>query len=387
MLLTRRRIGIDYYIKRLNMIVFTGALIWIAVLYIINNRGIVDFSEEYKVTQLQSFIAMSYLVFFLGLRSGGADSFAYIEQYMKLEPGIRRVVTLLFNFHEPENFFLAFGTFMKSLFGDNYTPYLFSITALSGYSIARFFRKYSVSFYTSMILFMFLGYWTWMYNGIRQFWAASILYLCFDALVKGNLFLYVLGILIASRLHTSALIMIPVYFLVRSEPWTRRSLIPILVAAFALFLNVPFMHVLESIAIETEYGSILNNYYFMSDSGSNPIRTILYAIPTALAFINRDIIEREAPLFIKICVNMSLICVCVSAVANVTSGIYIGRLPIYFSLYNLVLYPWLFCHIETKDQRIVIPSITLLFLIYFVYINYYYSNITYYSDILGLTFK
>lgn len=369
------------------MVVYTGAIVWIILLAALNNRGVIELSNKYEVTPLQSFFAMFYLVFFTGLRSGGADTYAYIGAYIKLLPGINRVAAMLFNYHEPENLFYAFGIFMKTLFGNNYTPYLLSIAALSGFSIAKFFRKYSIGFYTSMILFMLCGYWTWMYNGIRQFWATSIVYLCFGFLEAGNPFLYVLGVIIASRLHTSALIMLPIYYLVRTEPWTKRALIPILVAAFALFLNAPFMYILEGVATSTEYGSILNNSYFMSDSGSNPIRTLLFAIPTVLAFINRDTIERKAPDYIKICVNMSLICVCVSAVANATSGIYIGRLPIYFSLYNLVLYPWMFCHTELKNQRGMVPAIMLLYVAYFIYDNFIHGNIIYTSNILGLTFK
>lgn len=223
-----------------------------------------------------------------------------------------------------------------------------------------------------------------MFNGIRQFLAVAITFLSLILIDEEEPIKYILAVLIASRIHTSALLMIPAFFLVRGEPWRTKTVVTILLAVLAVVFSDRFLGILGTLTVGTDYGNILSNNYFLSDDGSNPIRTALYAIPTVLAFIQRDEIERKAPYVIKICVNMSVICVCVSAIANVTSGIYIGRLPIYFSMYNLILLPWIFCNTEIRGRRGWIPGIMVLYLSEYVYEYYFRSHIYYVSDVLRL---
>ena len=366
------------------MIIYTGALIWIFLLYAFDNAGIIDLSDRIEASHLIAFLAMFYLVFFIGLRSAGADTSAYLANYNNIEPGFDKAISMLYNFQKEENLFAAYGILVKTLFGNNYTPYLFGIASFSGLAVSKVLYKYSENYYLSMFFFVLWGTWSWMYNGIRQFWAVSIVFLCLSLIQNNNPFLYVIGVLIASRIHTSALMMLPVYFIVNGEPWRRKTIIPVVLTAFAIIFTAPFLGALGSVTEGMDYGEVLNGYYFSTDTGSNPIRTIVFAIPTVLAFMNRDTIEKEAPDIIKICVNMSLLCVCVSAIANVTSGIYIGRLPIYFSIYNMILYPWLFCNTEIKERKGWIPLIMMFYGAYYVFENYIHGRPYYYSEILGL---
>ena len=366
------------------MIIYTGALFWILVLSVFDNAGIIDLSERIVASRFLAFMAMFYLVFFIGLRSAGADTAAYLLNYKKIEPGFSNSISMLFNFQEEENIFAAYGITLKTLFGQNYSPYLFGIATISGLSVFKVLYKYSENYYLSMLFFVLWGTWSWMYNGIRQFWAVSMVFLCLSLIENNRPIMYMISVLIASRIHTSALMMLPVYFIVNGEPWKRRTIIPVVVTFFALIFTGPFLGVLGSITEGMDYGEALNGRYFSVDTGSNPIRTLIFAIPTVLAFINRDTIEKEAPQVIKICVNMSLLCVCVSAIANVTSGIYMGRLPIYFSVYNMILYPWLFCNTEIKDRQGWISLLMMLYIAYFVFDNYIHGHPYYYSEFLGL---
>ena len=179
--------------------------------------------------------------------------------------------------------------------------------------------------------------------------------------------------------------MIPVYFLVRSEPWETKTLITVGIAAFSVVFTNYFLNTMVTVteSMNLDYGSVFSNNYFLEDDGSSPIRTLIYAVPTIMAFTQRDTIRREAPDLIKVCVNMSIVCVCVSAIANVTSGIYVGRLPIYFSMYNLILLPYLFIHTDVKNRGWILP-VMLMYIALFIYENYFYGHPYYYSEFLGL---
>lgn len=366
------------------MIIYTGALIWVLLIYLYNNSGVIALDEKQEVTKGQAFLAMSYLVFFIGLRSAGADTAAYLRSYSQYPTGFGIALRTLLDLKSEETLFAAYGIFIKTIFGSNYTPFLLGLAAITGFSVAKCLFKYSEGFFTSMILFILWGMWIWMFNGVRQFLAVAITFGGLTFIDEDEPIKYIATVLIASRIHTSALMMIPVYFLIRSEPWRAKTILTILVAVFAVTFSNSFLGVLGMITGGTDYGSILTNSYFLNDDGSNPIRTALYAIPTILAFIVRDTIEREAPDVIKICVNMSVVCVCVSAIANVTSGIYIGRLPVYFSVYNMILLPWIFCHTDIRERQGWIPGIMFLYLLEYVYECYIRGGIYYASDVLNL---
>lgn len=75
-------------------------------------------------------------------------------------------------------------------------------------------RRHSVNPALSVFLFSAMSFYFASFNGIRQFIAISIILLLFDYLAKRKVIKYLLGVIVASMFHTSALIMIPVYFLV-----------------------------------------------------------------------------------------------------------------------------------------------------------------------------
>ena len=368
------------------MIIFSGVLVWIIILDLLNN-GRLSLQDAQYTTKTCAFLSMAYFVFFLGLRNAGADTHAYLLGYKKIEPGIQNLLKILTHFTEEESLFDAYGIFMKSIFGDNYVPYLFGIAAVSGFAVAICLYKYSVGFYTSMILFTLWGIWVWMYNGIRQFLAVSLSFLCLTIIDDEKPLRYILCILIISRIHTTALIMIPVLLLVTGEPWRLRTLIIILLAVFGVVFTSPFMEILEVITTGTEYNNTLTTINFLSDTGSHPIRTIVFAIPPLLAFLVRDEIRNRAPIVIKLCVNLSILCVVVSAIANVTSGIYIGRLPIYFSVYDLILLPWIFINTKIREKPGWISLIMILYVMLYIYENYIHGNIYYSSEVLNIYLK
>ena len=366
------------------MIIYTGALLWMLLIYLYKYDGIIAFDEMQEASKLEAFLVMFPLVFFIGLRSRGADTTTYISSYNLLPVGFKVAIHTLLDFSKRETLFEAYGIFMKTIFGSNYTPYLFGIAAGSGYAITKVLRRYSDAFFTSTILFMLWGTWAWMFNGIRQFWAVSITFLGLRFIDEDKPVQYLIIVLIASRIHATALLMIPIYFIVRGNPWELKTLVTIIFAISIILSSNHFLGILVTAMEGMDYGNILTSEYFINDNGSHPIRTVLYSIPTVLAFMERETIKNCGSGIIKICVNMSIICVCFSAIANVTSGLYFGRLPIYFSIYNMILLPWIFCHTDVREQKGWIPAIMILYTAFYIYEHYFYGFYRYTSEILHL---
>ena len=105
-------------------------------------------------------------------------------------------------------------------------------------SVALILYKYSCNFAVSAFLFMASCQFTWMFNGMRQFLVASIMFFCTDLILKKKFFIYALIVCILSTIHQSALILIPVYFIVTGEPWSKRTMLFVGCIILAIILQI-----------------------------------------------------------------------------------------------------------------------------------------------------
>ena len=104
------------------------------------------------------------------------------------------------------------------------------------------------------------------------------------------------------------------------------------------------------------------------DDGTNPLRVLLYSIPAILAFMGRDRIRKENDSLINLCTNMSIVTMGLYVVSMFTSGIFLGRLPIYASLYSYILLPWEIRHLfALQSRRIVLLGLLGMYLLFYYY--------------------
>lgn len=369
------------------MIVYIGMILWILFLGAVCRKRIVLNSltgqTEYRATSQQAFLSMAIVVFFIGLRSAGADTHAYISMYQSLPTGISSIVETLKS-GESEAGFTVFGILVKTFLSEDFHVYLFLIAAISGFCVVFALKKYSPYFTTSMLLFMLMGTFTWMINGIRQFLAVSIAFAAVGLILKRKMIPYILLILFLSTIHTSAIILLPIYFIVGGEAWNKRTMLILGLSVAVIFFTARFTNFLDSALVGTNYEGAVEQ--FAMDDGSNPIRTMISAVPVVIAFMNRRIVKRKGSAMINVCINMSIIGVALSIVANVTSGILMGRLPIYFTIYNLILLPWLVYETCGKLRDIIYPAMIGCYAFFFYYENFATNHYYYISDILHMNF-
>lgn len=110
--------------------------------------------------------------------------------------------------------FLFLNYFLAS-FGFSYTIMFFSVALISWFFL---FKGLAAKFLPLFIFFVFVDeYFFWSMNGIRQFVAISIFIFSIRFIIQKNLKKYSASILIASLFHTSALILLPFFFI----PWEK----------------------------------------------------------------------------------------------------------------------------------------------------------------------
>ena len=343
---------------------------------------------ENRVNLFMAFVTFSVIIFFAGLRSGVADTWTYIDMFKEypLWPDAYKFIT------DPsarEPGFRIFTVLIKTYISQDYQPWLFIIASISGICIMYPLYKYSCNYGMSVFLFMVSCQFTWLLNGMRQFLVAAILFACTPLILNKKPIPYIIIVLILSTFHKSALIMIPAYFIVDSEPWSKRTMLFIACIILAMVFTSQFTGLLDTVVENTDYASSMAEFKD-TDDGTKPIRILVESIPIIIAFLYKDRIKEKLTPIIKISINMSLIAIGVYIISKIArSGIMLGRLPIYFSLYNLILLPWLINNTFEKNERRIINFFMIICYLGFFY---YQMQITrnsfgYVSSILKISVR
>ena len=102
------------------------------------------------------------------------------------------------------------------------------------------------------------------------------------------------------------------------------------------------------------------------------IRVLVFCIPPLMAFFFRQHIAAANVPIINLAVNMSVASMGAYIVSSFTSGIFIGRVPVYFSLYNYMLLPWI---INRFFEKRTAKLIYLLLMICYMGFYYYQMHI------------
>lgn len=324
-----------------------------------------------RASKTMVFWIFGYIVFWVGVRDAFVDTAAYIARFNLAT--LKELNYLDYTFGSGWGF-TVIEVLFKTFISDNYHVWLMFLAIVMGVCIAIIFHKYSCDFYYTMFLFLATTTFTWMMNGIRQFLAVVIIFASTPLLEKKKWLPYCIIVLLCSTIHASCIIMIPVYFIVQSKPWRIQTILVIMGALLILVFASNFTDVLDVLLSETKYANVSEK--FAVDDGVNPLRVLVYSVTTFLAFLGRKILAKENRI-VDIFVNMSIITSGLYFVGMATSGILMGRLPIYTQMYEFILLPYVIERCFTPKSRKIMYIVSIIcFLGYF----YLMTRGTYYSS-------
>ena len=342
---------------------------------------------ESRTNLFMAIMAFSIIIFFAGMRSYVADTSAYINIFNQY-PLFSAAHDVIFDSSAREPGFRVFSILIKTYISQDYQVWLFIIATISGICIMYPLYKYSCNYGISLFLFMASCQFTWMFNGMRQFLVAAIMFSCTELILKNKTLLYIIIVCILSTIHKSAFILIPMYFIAQGEPWNKRTLLFIGCIILAMLFTTKFTNLLTDVVEQTDYASSVEEFK-ATDDGTNPIRILVESVPIILAFIYRNKIKDKLTPIIKLSINMSLIASGLYIISKVaSSGVLLGRLPIYFSMYNLILLPWLLKNIfADREKDLVYYTMIICYFSFFYYqMVITWDGMGYASEILHLKY-
>ncbi len=313
-------------------------------------------------------MAVPYIVW-AGYRSDVfGDTGAYREAFTEAPSSFPELSDYLDTITKDKGFY-GLVAVLKSFFRINDIGCFLVLAGFQILVIVCLYRKYSSFYWFSFFLFIAsTDYMSWAQNGVRQFLAVTIALLATPFMLKKKYIPTILLIILASTMHQSALLMIPLMFIAQGKPWNSRTILFLILVLAAILYVGKFTSLLDNAMQETQYANMVNDWTSWNDDGTNPVRVLIYSIPAILSFIGLKHIQEANDPVINLCTNMSIISSGIYLVSMVTSGIFIGRLPIYVSLYSYILLPWEIEHIfMRKSARLVTVAAVVAYCGFFYY--------------------
>ena len=263
--------------------------------------------------------------------------------------------------------FSVITAILKRLVGGREVVYFTIIAAVCLICVMYAYKRYSCSFIISAFLFIASAdYLQWTYNGIRQFIPVAILFACAGLIVKKKYVPLIILILVLSSIHATAILMLPMIFIVQGKAWNKKTLLFAVSIIFAIAFVDQFTDLITNIMENTQYSNEVDQY--LSTEGTSIQRILVYSMPAVLAMLFKKRIDAANDPVINLAANMSLIAAFAYILSGFTSGLFLGRIPIYFSLYNYILIPWIIEKTFTKNSvKIIYIVLIILYMLFYYY--------------------
>ena len=316
---------------------------------------------------------------FSGLRNNMGDTFFYVYSYRLIDRDTMEPVHFSFN----GGIMYPLLQYWCRLRSDE--PHeLIMITALFAcIPIVYIIYKYSCSYELGIALYVLTGYFTFSMNGIRQYAAAGILIMGTKYILsekKSDFFKFLLFVLGAWLFHSSAPIMIPIYFVVRRKAWTPVTFLFLFGTVFVTLIFNAILPTFLDILEDTDYARYAENGWFTegTEEGSNFIRVIVLTVPLVLAYLERGFYSERYGRRWDILVNLSIINLAFY-ILSLYNWIF-SRFAIYTSIYVIVMMTYVITRsIVPGKSKWLYPSSLLMYTFYFY--NVRYSVLSYASDL------
>ncbi len=338
------------------MAVYFCVLIVLGGIFTVRNSNLV---QTKKNRDLLFVLAWVLITLVAGLRyQVGTDYMQYSRNYL----GYKSQTLMLLE--QPA---LTIVALLSSVIYDDYATWFFLMAAISFIPVAYVIYTNSSALGISTVFFLLLGCWHTSFNVVKQAAAVAVVFLGYRSLVDRRFWQWCIVCLIGAMFHITAILMIPVYFLVGPKfSWTRVLLI-----------------IVTGYIISVSYESLFDTMKFLSDSMSesttssygseqlNSLRVLVNCAPVILATALIRFYDLQDKQFCTL-YNMSVL----NAVLNVATmnSAYLNRFATYTLVFNVLFIPYLSKPFKKSSRIIVWIVLLLLYMAFWAYDLYKCSD-------------
>lgn len=343
-------------------------LLFGALSVVVNMRRVelVDGRRSIRWRPIAAYALVIPFVIWAGWRQHFGDTEVYRRTFQGLPTGLGQIVPYLSGVNKDRGFTLLELLF-KTLFSHSDIAFFVFVAAVQIICLVHVYRKYSPNYWLSIFFFIAsTDYLSWMFNGMRQFLAAAVVFLCVPLIAQKRYIAAIIITILASQIHLTVLIFLPFIFVVNGRSWNFRTLFFITGVVVSIVFIDRVTGFITKAMEDTIYEGDID--IFVNDSGTSIFRVLFYSVPALMAWVFREHLNRANDPFMNVCANLSIVAAGLYVFSFFTSGILIGRLPIYFSLANYILIPWLLREAFQRDSAVVLEcGFTLVYVAFFYY--------------------
>lgn len=320
-------------------------LIWLFIVggftlvYPPQREEIVLGKKHYRWNRIAAWMLAVPYVIWAGGRKWFGDTEQYRGTFLGLPSQLSQIGAYMKGVRKGHGFRLLELLF-KCLISKSDVVFFLFIAAIQIGCLVYIYRKYSRNYWFSFFLFIAsTDYLSWVFNGMRQFIAVTIIFLCVPLIARRKYIPTIIIVLLMSTVHISALFFLPFVFIVNGKAWNARTLLFLAGVIIAVALTDRITGFLINIMEDTAYeGDIV---FLKYNDGTHILRVLLYSVPAIMSFVFRPYLDRADDPLINVCANLSIVTAGFYVFSFFTSGILMGSVPILFSLANYILVPWL----------------------------------------------
>ncbi len=334
-------------------------------------------SQNVKQQKLVAAVTCIGMICVAGLRHGYVDTRLYRLGFIGMD--VKSILSLdyILDSEGKDKGFYILNAIIKLIYDDSQF-FLFLLSAVTvGLLFWGIYNNIEDKF-LGIFLFVTVGCYLDTMNGVRQYLASAILFFFLPKLIeKRQFFRYLILVLLASTIHGSALLFIPVYFIATKKSWSVYTVFLIgIMGLLFVFFNTGVGNALAELLEDTSYGEDYGQMLLDGNTSTNLLRPFIAAVPLALSLYNFQLnkeTQGERTARNDINFNMALVSFfCWLFSARV---LYFYRLAIYFQPYVILLICDEIKAMRSKSEKSYVRYITIiLYLIYFLYTLYIMGN-------------
>lgn len=361
-------------------LILTVTVICIVILILMQGSSVPRSKQDLLTGRTRNY--STFLIFLFGFtltfaaafREGFQDTGVYKGLYQQVGTDVDKALSKDFAIQD-----YGFNLFMVFLNHINPEPQFLivvvSVIIFSGYMIA--ITKYSRDIPFSLLLILAVDYIT-ANNGLRQVLAGSIFLMALPLLRDRKIIPYVLLALLMRTLHGSAIVMIPLYFILSGKRlnWGIWAFFALVVLCFAA-PNLAYQ-VMGSLLEDSTYAEYLD-----VESQMGIMRFLVVLVPTLLTMlycrvthVDTSLMGKKSPDYkrqrtIDVLINMQMVFLGFNALGM--NMVYFARINLYLPCVLALLLPEVIAETFTKESaRFVKRTAIVMYLFYHAYQIYTY---------------
>lgn len=317
---------------------------------------------EYKANRILIFINFIILIIVSGLRDAIGDTPVYRFIFNNIPANVFDYLSS--NVISEDKGFYLIVAFIKQFISSNTQVIIFIIGAITLLIIGVALYRYTKNIGMAIFLFITMGCYAVSMNGIRQFLAAAIVFTTLPLLEQKKFIQYSIVILLATTIHASAIIFLPLYILVYYQGWSKISYLFFL-GGIIIYLSYGITGpMIVNFIGDTQY-SEYSEMLLSNDQGANIIRSLIALVPVVLSYMKKDMINEDMK-YGNIIINLNILNFVFTLLAN--KFWVFARFCIYFNLFSILLLCYCMENIfERKSSQLVKVLCVICYLFYFWY--------------------